>query len=476
MTELVDIKGLDPEAEDIMAVYKRIESEASSRQIGANANPYPPSINEWPEAQKNEYFANQAAKYTAKQREASKIIHMTSKKARQKRVAGGWLANALVDGRGDPVPNLANVMIVLREVRELDVFAFDEMQREPMLLGSVPGGSSSGSFPRPVQDTDVSQLQEWLQLAGLLKVTYDTVHQAVDQRARECRYHPVQAYLEPLKWDGKPRLSNWLARYIGADQTPYHARIGRMFLIALVARVYEPGCKADYMLVLEGGQGAGKSTACSILAGKWFSDSLPDVSRDKEASQHLRGKWLVEIAELSATNKSEAEAIKAFITRPTERYRPPWGRREVVEHRQCLFIGTTNQDEYLRDETGARRFWPVKVGKIDLDALSRDREQLFAEAVHVYRAGETWWPDEAFEQEHIKPEQEVRRETDPWEDIIREYADTRERVTASEIALHVLAIERGKIGTREHRRIRSILTVLGWRPVRDWRGRGFVKP
>jgi predicted P-loop ATPase len=142
-----------------------------------------------------------------------------------------------------------------------------------------------------------------------------------------------------------------------------------------------------------------------------FSDTLPDVSRDKEASQHLRGKWLVEIAELSATNKSEAEAIKAFITRPTERYRPPWGRREVVEHRQCLFIGTTNQDEYLRDETGARRFWPVKVGKIDLDTLSRDREQRFAEAVHVYRAGETWWPDEAFELEHINAARRTRGKT-----------------------------------------------------------------
>ena len=249
-----------------------------------------------------------------------------------------------------------------------------------------------------------------------------------------------------------------------------------MFLIAMVARIFEPGCKADYAMVIEGPQGARKSTACSILGGEWFSDSLPEIEHDKDVAQHLRGKWLIEIAELSALRRSETEFLKAFISRPVERYRPPYGREEVIEARQCIFVGTTNKEAYLRDETGGRRFWPVRVGSIDTDALAHDRDQLFAEAVSRYRAGEKWWPDQDFERDHVKPEQESRFEVDAWEQEIASFLVGRSRVTVTEVARSALNIETAKIGTAEQRRIRDVLLRLQWQAIKDWQGRAFIAP
>jgi len=392
-----------------------------------------------------------------------------------------WLADAIMDERGRVLPNLANMMIPLRAAPEIsEAFTFDEMLRAAILTSPLPVMTGRAleeveGLPRPVRDTDISQLQEWAQHAGLPKIGRDTTHQAVDLRAQERAFHPVRNYLNKIVWDRLARLDRWLSYYLGADHSPYHSGIGRMFMIALVARVFEPGCKADYMPVLEGAQGEGKSRACGILAGDWFSDSLPDIMHDKEAAQHIRGKWLIEIAELSATGRAEAEALKAFISRPVERYRPPYGRKEVIEPRQCLFIGTTNKSTYLRDETGARRFWPIKVGKIDTAALTHDRDQLFAEAVQLYRAGEKWWPDDEFEREHIKPQQDDRFESDAWEDAISNYVANHCRVRVIDIASDALCLEKSKVGTGEQRRIAAILTTLGWQPVRDWQGRGYVR-
>jgi predicted P-loop ATPase len=371
-------------------------------------------------------------------------------------------AGAQLDMHEQPVPNLHNALLALRVHPALrSVLAYDEMLRAPMLMGSV--GDHTVPAQRPLTDVDVGRIQEFLQSIGLKRVSKDTAHQAVDVRASERTFHPVRDYLNGLVWDGTPRLDGWLSDYLGAAGAPYTERIGFMFLISMVARIFDPGCKADYMLILEGEQGTLKSTACSVLGGGWFSDNLPDIGEGKDVSQHLRNKWLIEVSEMHSMSRAETTLLKAFITRQVERFRPSYGRKEVIEPRQVTFIGTTNKDAYLRDETGGRRFWPVRVGIINIDALIQDRDQLFAEAVHRFRAGDHWWPDRDFEVTHIMPEQSARYEADAWEEVLREYLQTKDKVLVSQVAREALGIETPRIGTADQRRIAAALERLGWR-------------
>jgi hypothetical protein len=371
-----------------------------------------------------------------------------------------WLNACICGANETPLPILANVLIGLRAVMP-GAFAYDEMLAAPMLMTPLDGDNAFR--PRPLTDVDVSVVQEKLQHLGLKRISKDVVHQAVEQRAHECGFHPVRDYLEGVEWDGQARLATLFPTYFGSDDSEYAKAIGPLFLVSMVARIFKPGCKADHLPVLEGAQGILKSTACRVLGGEWFSDSLPDVGAGKDVSQHLRGKWLIEVAEMHAMNRAEATLLKSFITRTAERYRPSYGRREVIELRQCVFIGTTNKATYLRDETGGRRFWPIKVNKIDIDALARDRDQLFAEAVDRYRKGTAWWPDKDFEQKHIAPQQEARFEADAWEDSIGSYLACNTKVTVTQVARQALDMKTERIGRVEQNRIMAAMERLGWK-------------
>ena len=203
--------------------------------------------------------------------------------------APDWLSKCITDNKNRPLPVLANAFAAIENDSALrDCLAYDEMACTPMLLHQV-GYPIGGDLvdPRPLTDTDVTEIQKWLQHAGLERIGRQPVQDAVDCYARKHGYHPVRDYLASLSWDGKPRVNVWLITRLGAENSDYVCAIGQMFLIAMVARIFEPGCKADHMLMLEGPQGALKSTACRVLAGEWFSDALPDITAGKEAAATL---------------------------------------------------------------------------------------------------------------------------------------------------------------------------------------------
>ena len=324
-----------------------------------------------------------------------------------------------VDDKGRPMRTIKNVAAVLeRDAPWIGVLAYDEF-RERVVT-------------RRPQPSDPACVAEWSDLASIgaavwlttnhgLTVPTTMIDQAVDLVAHRHRYHPVREYLDRLTWDGVPRLGAWLVTYCGADSTAYTRGVGARWCISAVARVYRPGCQVDCTLVLEGAQGAGKSTALRTLVGDdWFSDTPPPIG-DKDGIQQLRGVWVIELAELAAVKGREAERVKAFLSARTDTYRPSYARRTVTFHRQCVFAASTNESHYLADRTGNRRFWPVTVSGTDVASLAEDRDQLWAEAVHRYQAGDPWHADTAEFAAMCADAQAEREVGDAWDDALRAF-------------------------------------------------------
>lgn len=228
-----------------------------------------------------------------------------------------------------------------------------------------------------------------------------------------------------------------------------------------VARIYRPGAKADCCLILEGPQGIKKSTALRTLAGEYFTDELADLG-SKDAALQIRGVWIVEISELDSLARSEIASIKAFMSRTADRFRPPFGKRVIECPRQCVFAGTVNHTEYLRDETGARRFWPVLCGAIDIEALARDRDQLWAEAKSRYSSGEKWWLDTSALVEIAAEEQAARYQGDPWEEVVAPWLEARTSVSISEVLDKCVCKPQAQWTQADKNRVGRCLRALGF--------------
>lgn len=371
--------------------------------------------------------------------------------------------------KGAYTTTLRNAINLIRGRGEISsMIKFNRFSQRIELAGVVPWQNARSGNSNVFDDGDCVQLSYYL--ASHFKVDFpvDKLRLAVLQVAMLQGYHPVYDYLDGLVWDGKLRVGKWLSRYMNAKDSIATMAMGRCALIGAVARIYSPGCKHDHMLVLEGGQSIGKSTACAILGGEWFSDATFDPAKT-DGIQVLQGRWIVEVPEMSLFDSGATQnQIKKFLTTQTDSGRFAYGAYVKDYPRQCSFIGTFNPQHgqgYLKDDTGNRRYHPVRCGSyIDTAGLQRDRDQLWAEAVHLYKAGAKWHPTDASEIKSINEEIRLREVGDPWLDLVRDYViDNKVKVTTlRQIYEGAIGRMAGNMNRGEQARIAKILGSLGY--------------
>src|SRR5208283_1796149 len=323
----------------------------------------------------------------------------------------------ILSASGAPRPLVANAITALHHQKWEGVIALDEFSLTIVTKKETPWGKPVGEKWVDVDDIRVAN---WLQHQYIC-VNPQSAHDAVQSMAEENRFHPVRDYLKSIKWDGEPRVERWLLDYLGAADTKFIRAVGKKWLVSGIARILQPGCQADYTLLLEGPQGIKKSTALRALAGpEWFTDHISDLD-SKDARMELHGKWIVELAELSAIRRSLAEKVKSFLTATADHFRLPYGRSIIDVERQNIFAGSVNDETPFTDETGNRRFWPVRCGTIFVNKIKEHRDQLWAEALTLYEDGETWWLESEELNDLAAQEQKQRYQTGVWDDVIIEW-------------------------------------------------------
>lgn len=338
-----------------------------------------------------------------------------------------WLGQLEIDKKGNIQATISNVCVILQNDPNLKgKFIFDDFRKRELATGNLPWRKVTPSTMY-MTDHDDSGLRWYIEKAYKIS-SKDKVKDALVMEMKRNTFHPIKDYLNSFTWDGIKRIETLLIDYMGAEDSTYVRMTTRKTIIAAVARIFSPGCKFDYVLIINGEQGIGKSTIVKKLGRDWYSDSFTGFV-GKDAFEQLIGAWILEMAELSSLKKAEAEQAKHFISKTVDRYRVAYGTRIEDFPRQCIFIGTTNNHEFLKDVTGNRRFWPIdtdknRVTKSVWDDLTTDEiGQIWAEALTYYKEGEDLFLTKELE-EYASVVQQEHREVDDRTGIVQKFLDT----------------------------------------------------
>jgi hypothetical protein len=387
----------------------------------------------------------------------------------------------ILSAQGSPVAAPENILRAWRQDPDLvGRLGYDEFSGRLRVLRQLPWDVGQ-TYPRDWHDRDATQISAYMHNAHRLNVKAGQHFECAVVIAHENSYHPVRDYLAAAAstWDGQPRIDTWLQRFVGAPDTEYTRKVSAWTLIQACKRIFKPGCQADYVLILESPQGRRKTTSIAALASpEWFAGNVSAFA-SKDAMADIQGKWIVELSELTGI-RAEINATKAFLSRMSDRFRPSYGRIAEDFQRQCVFIGSTNDREYLTDPTGARRYWPiaVEVDQIDREALVAERDQLWGEAAARCLAGERCYPEFA-DFPLFDAMTAPRRVRDSWESVIEDwstnpmkYKGDPECLTSAWILHNVLDQTTG--GRGDETRLATCLRACGWERAAG--GRVWIPP
>lgn len=407
------------------------------------------------------------------------------------RDADDWRTRLVYSRDGGAIASAHNLLLILEHDEVLEgLFWLDEFGNRVVLDRQPPWvGGKQDEF----NEVDAMELAAWVGDPARYGMTVgvNLVMQSVEAVARRRKRHTVREYLETLQWDGQDRIARMFVDLFGAEDTDYNKGVALCVLVSAVSRVLwvdpkqpSKGSKVDFMLVLEGGQGAGKTTAVlELFSAEWYAEATESPAH-KDFYQTLRGRWGVEIGEMDSFTKADVAKVKQAITTRFDVYRPSYGRTARSFRRECVFVGTTNKDDYLRDESGARRFLPLKVGNVDIPALVAVRDQLWAEAVTLFKDGFEWWQLPADAQR----EQDDRYQEDAWTQPIAKWLEGKAHIdsyegitvrsqltgqvgecTSADILWRALSIDTARHNRQEQMRVAAIMARLGWGKFRPTR-------